>query len=362
MYGMVDTQKPFLYHSLVPPSEKTKEAKLSLFIPEPVRDLFADALERLAHPLDREVIVRAFQAVERDPELLARYRQICLEYSPWTVNKFGGMAIREMLGWEKEEGNPRPALAFTTLIKTYTRLVPPGEAPTDTTERDEEAEDNESDGGSSEDGSLDDLEDFPEIRDWVTASQAADILAITRAGVHKKIMQRDFQSVHRLGDRPSLVLLRSEVERMKTAREAPGGDNSSCRAANVVNVGARRTADKTTIPEFLGRCSPEEREYYEQLFARLDEAGINYWMGVKGFSINRIFWGYPTFECRRHGLYLQLDQVPENKKRVVRNLVLAATGYESEHVAQAGSVRVNPKDLPADAVLAITRSALGLVD
>ena len=91
-------------------------------------------------------------------------------------------------------------------------------------------------------------------------------------------------------------------------------------------------------------------------------AGINCWMGVKGFSINRIFWGYPTFECRRHGLYLQMDQVPVDKRRVVRDLVAAATGYEPEYVVQVGSVKLDPKDLPVEAVCRITQAALGLAD
>ncbi len=337
---------------------------MSLFIPEPVRELMADALERVPRPFDREVIARVFQVVEKDPELLARYQQISLEYSgAWTVNKFGGMAVRELLGWEKEDGNPRPATRFTTLIKTYTRLIPPGVPRQDLTGGNTQADLDESGGEAGHLEPFVEVEEFPEIRDWVTPTQAAEIIGITRAGVHKKILQREFQSVHRLGDRPHLVLLRSEAERMRAMRLASKEDEIvHFEAVDVVPPVERRTAGKTTIPEFLGRCSPEERDYYEQLFACLDDAGVTYWMGDKGFSISRIFWGYPTFECRRHGLYLQMDQVPAERKRIVRNLVAAATGFELDYVAEEGSVQLHTKDLSAEAVCRITQAALGLAD
>ena len=63
-----------------------------------------------------------------------------------------------------------------------------------------------------------DMSDLPEIRDWVTGPQAAEMLGISRSAVHKKMMDGEFKTLHRLGDRPHLVVLRTEVEQMRAGR------------------------------------------------------------------------------------------------------------------------------------------------
>ena len=189
---------------------------MSLLIPEPVRELLTDAVAKVPRPLDKEVIARAFQVIEKHPDLLGRYREIALEYSPWTVNKFGGMAVRELLGWEKEEGNPRPAIRFTSLIKSYTRLVPPGEGREEGRQASAEIEQEEPDVESVDSPPLLDVEDFPEIRDWVTVSRnSRDSRHHARGCPQEDRCRETSHSVHRLGDRSYLVLLRSEVERAR---------------------------------------------------------------------------------------------------------------------------------------------------
>lgn len=198
-----------------------QEDDMSRFIPESIRALFLDALEEVSRPLDREVIARTLQVIEQDSVLLARHNtESQPPRSRWTVNKFGAMAVREALGWEKEEGYRPSARPFTTLANTYTRLIPPEEPDTK--------------GGTAQTTEASEsLPDFfgvrylPEVRDWVTGPQVAETLGITRSAVHKKMMQGEFRTLHRLGDRPHLVVLRSEVEQMKAKRgEAETGGGS----------------------------------------------------------------------------------------------------------------------------------------
>ena len=105
------------------------------------------------------------------------------------------MTVKSHLGWEREEGSSRPAIRFTGLIKTYTRLRPSGEDQQESpgngaVEREETAAESASTR----------IADFPQLRDWATAPQAANMLSISRAAVHQKFMQGEFRSVHRLGD------------------------------------------------------------------------------------------------------------------------------------------------------------------
>lgn len=172
---------------------------MSTFIPEPVDDLFVSALKEVPRPLGPDVIARTFAAIEESDPLLKDYQRVCGEYSPWTVNKFGAMAVRHHLGWAKETGGRKSAKRFTNLTKSYSRLVPEGEStsPPPPPERAMESF----------------LERVPELHDWMTSSQVAETLGMTRSAVHKKMVSGDFKTLHRLGDKPYLVVLRSEVER-----------------------------------------------------------------------------------------------------------------------------------------------------
>ena len=205
---------------------------------------------------------------------------------------------------------------------------------------------------------MDDLNDFPEIQDWVTLTQAADMLGMSRANVHKKVMQRDFKSTHRLGERPYLLLLRHEVEGMRDERQAQS--EAAERVIESERIGGSfRSSGKTNVDEFLSRCSPEDQAYFGRLFDALSKAGIRYWMGEKGFSISRIVWGYPTYECRRHGLYVQMEQVPRQNLEAVRELVASETSYDSEILAAGKNPQFPAGELPVELVLRIVRTALG---
>jgi hypothetical protein len=333
---------------------------MSSFVPEPVRDLFAEALGRVPRPLDKEVIARVFQLIEGDTVLRDQYRQLCGEYSQWTVNKFGGMAVRDLLGWDKEIGNPRPAIRFTVLVKTYTRLVPPSESGEHNPLPGELAEGHDPDPGSSDVPDLMDTESLPEIRDWVTPSQAAEILGITRSAVHKKMTQREFQSVHRLGERPYLVILRSEVERLKARRKTtPASGTPYAQCTNVITLDPNRPAGKTTVEQFLANCSAEERDYFARLFGCLESASIDYWMGVKGFSASRVFRGYPTFGCNLHGMHLRMDYVPARKKDLVRELIAKASGRSVESIGDGPTIIFDTTELPVETVCAVVQAVAG---
>lgn len=63
---------------------------------------------------------------------------------------------------------------------------------------------------------------FPVLQDWVTCSQAADILGISRQSVNRMIVDREFETTHLLGlgERPIYVVKTSEVEQRKQQRAA----------------------------------------------------------------------------------------------------------------------------------------------
>jgi predicted DNA-binding transcriptional regulator AlpA len=178
---------------------------MSAFIPEKVEDLFVRALEAVSRPLGPDVIARTLGMIEHTPGLRREYEDVRSEYSQWTANKFGGMAVRQHLGWQKTTESPKVARRFTMLAKTYSRLVPEGEGEATPPPLDVEPLDR-------------DLSYLPQVRDWVTGPQAAELLGISRSAVHKKMMEGEFNTLHRLGERPYLVVLRSEVEQKSVER------------------------------------------------------------------------------------------------------------------------------------------------
>ncbi len=335
---------------------------MSPFLPDSVRELFADALERVPRPLDRDVIAKTFQVIEGDSALRTRYEQECAAYgSAWTVNKFGGMAVRDLLGWDKETGNSPLALRYTRLTKTYTRLIPPDETQRQVHTNSTTTEGPDSVDDAEDKDTYDGLEEYPEIQEWVTLSEAARMLGMTRANVHKKVVQRDFKSTHRLGggEHPYLVLLKNEVESMKTTRETaqqPTGDNPYPGSGTRPRGGS---SGKTTVEEFLSRCSDADHEYFDQLFQSLREAHLKFWMGEKGFSIGGIMWGYPTFECRRHGLYLQMEQIPKAYFSKVQGLLSVEAGIEPGSSIAGKNPQFATGQLAVGTVVRIVETAIG---
>jgi hypothetical protein len=181
---------------------------------------------------------------------------------------------------------------------------------------------------------------------------------MTRANVHKKVMQRDFKSTHRLGERPHLLLLRHEVEGMREERRARSEDAEEADDSRHIG-GSYRSSGKTNMDEFLSRCSREDREYFEHLFQTLTGAHFKYWMGEKGFAIGGIIRGYPTYECRFHGLRVHMEQIPRQNMEAVRSLLSSETEYDSEILAAGKNPQFAVGELPVELVLRIVKTALG---
>lgn len=61
-------------------------------------------------------------------------------------------------------------------------------------------------------------EEAPDLTEWITCTQAADILGITRQSVNRMVNAGEFKTLHRLGERPIFVLKKGEVDKMSTTR------------------------------------------------------------------------------------------------------------------------------------------------
>lgn len=60
----------------------------------------------------------------------------------------------------------------------------------------------------------------PQLGDWITIAEAAEILGITRQNAWKLAGRGKFRSVHKIGSKKFFVISRAEVEEYKEAREA----------------------------------------------------------------------------------------------------------------------------------------------
>lgn len=65
--------------------------------------------------------------------------------------------------------------------------------------------------------------DAPRLSEWLTATEAAEMLGIARQSLNDMINKGEFRSLHLLGPatRPQYVIRRDEVERMRTTRRFP---------------------------------------------------------------------------------------------------------------------------------------------
>jgi predicted DNA-binding protein (UPF0251 family) len=54
-------------------------------------------------------------------------------------------------------------------------------------------------------------EEAPALAGWVTCTQAAEMLGITRQSVNKAVNAGEFKTLHRLGERPIFVIKTNEV-------------------------------------------------------------------------------------------------------------------------------------------------------
>ena len=63
--------------------------------------------------------------------------------------------------------------------------------------------------------------EVPALEDWIPLTEAADLLGLTRQGVHKKASAGELKTLRRVGDRSAVyVVRRSEIEGMVNARAA----------------------------------------------------------------------------------------------------------------------------------------------
>jgi hypothetical protein len=128
---------------------------------------------------------------------------------------------------------------------------------------------------------------------------------------------------------------------------------------NLVMSNVNSLFGKTTPKNFLDACSTEARDYFSRLFAGLDSEGLAFTMGTKGFSASRIFRGYPTFGSKLHGLQLRMDQVAEDKRDEVRELLARLTGRPLESLRGDKTISFTTEELPVEAVCEVVRAVTG---
>jgi predicted DNA-binding protein (UPF0251 family) len=61
-------------------------------------------------------------------------------------------------------------------------------------------------------------ENAPKLKGWATASEAAEILDISRQSVNRMINRGEFRTLHALGERPIYLISTTEVEEKKASR------------------------------------------------------------------------------------------------------------------------------------------------
>jgi predicted DNA-binding transcriptional regulator AlpA len=61
----------------------------------------------------------------------------------------------------------------------------------------------------------------PRLDEWMTASQIAESLGITRQSVNRMMNEGRFKTLHRLGERPIFIVSRAEIEAMAASRLPP---------------------------------------------------------------------------------------------------------------------------------------------
>lgn len=71
---------------------------------------------------------------------------------------------------------------------------------------------------------LGDRDDLPTVPDWITFSDAAALLRLSRQNVHVMAQNNKFSTLARLGEvQPVYVVKRAEVEEMIAAKKVPAG-------------------------------------------------------------------------------------------------------------------------------------------
>lgn len=60
----------------------------------------------------------------------------------------------------------------------------------------------------------------PRLREWMTCTEAADRLGISRQSVNRMVNMGEFETLHALGERPIFVVKTEEVEELVRRRKA----------------------------------------------------------------------------------------------------------------------------------------------
>jgi len=87
----------------------------------PIRALFMAALDSLPRPLTDDVIDHVFCAIERSPNLLDQYRQLCDQFGKLVVNTRGP----RLVGAAVERVGQSRVPAMSRLIHDYSKLDQP---------------------------------------------------------------------------------------------------------------------------------------------------------------------------------------------------------------------------------------------
>lgn len=64
------------------------------------------------------------------------------------------------------------------------------------------------------------VEEAPRLTEWLTATEVAEALDVSRQTVNRLINSGAFETLHLLGERPIYVVRAKEVEEMRRARRS----------------------------------------------------------------------------------------------------------------------------------------------
>ena len=59
---------------------------------------------------------------------------------------------------------------------------------------------------------------IPVLEEWISLTEAAEILGLSRQYVNKRATNGDYATLHRLGNSPALVVQREEIENIARRR------------------------------------------------------------------------------------------------------------------------------------------------
>ncbi len=71
-------------------------------------------------------------------------------------------------------------------------------------------------------------EDIPKLEGWYTFSEAAEILKVSKQGLHKMVFEAEaFSTVHKLGSKPTYIIHENEVNDIAEKRGKKHGNDAN---------------------------------------------------------------------------------------------------------------------------------------